>query len=281
MARPRRNLRRGALLAALSACAAAWPEPARAEPPPLGQRCARATARMAELLRRGLAVDAHLVGQVLDGLCAGAGPPRWRLLDAAALVRLEEPARAAAVLARIREGSALSGEAAVLRAWALWRGGDAEGFRSALADAAPSARPRLLALDAVGSERFRGAAAELDAGLRARVLKLHRRYEARPRKRPWLAGGLSAILPGAGQLYAGSLEGAAVAFALNGALIGSTVELAREELYFSAAAAGVAASIFYVGNVLNAADLAGRYNERAAAPLRAPLERALVPEAYP
>jgi hypothetical protein len=106
-------------------------------------------------------------------------------------------------------------------------------------------------------------------------------YQRAHVRRPWLAGVLSAVLPGAGQAYAGSWQGAAVALVLNAALIGATAELATRRLYFSAAAAGTAASIFYVGNILNAADLAQRRNERASAPAREAMERLLIPEAYP
>jgi hypothetical protein len=114
------------------------------------------------------------------------------------------------------------------------------------------------------------------------LLAAHERYEeARHIRRPWLGGLLSAVLPGAGQAYAGSAAAAAAAFVLNAVFISGTVELARHELYATAVAAGMTASFFYVGNVLSAIDLATRRNARAAeAPFEA-LERMLVPEAHP
>ncbi|HLB79857.1 MAG TPA: hypothetical protein VJJ77_05085, partial [Dongiaceae bacterium] len=100
-------------------------------------------------------------------------------------------------------------------------------------------------------------------------------------KRPWLAGLLSALVPGLGHGYAGAWDAAAVALVLDGVLIGSTIELARRELWFTAGATGLAASVFYVGNILSAADLAERRNAVAAAPAWEELERVLVPEAWP
>ena len=92
---------------------------------------------------------------------------------------------------------------------------------------------------------------------------------------------LSAILPGAGQAYAGSIESAAMAFVLNGLAIGATVELARRELWWTAALAGTVGSMFYVGNIGSAVDLARRRNELAQLPWDTDLRRALLPEAYP
>ena len=97
-------------------------------------------------------------------------------------------------------------------------------------------------------------------------------------KSPALAGVMSALLPGSGQLYAGSLQAAAVTFVLNSLFIGATVELARDKLYVTAAAAGTAASFFYLGGIINAADLARRRNRIAQQPYADELEELLVPE---
>ena len=238
-----------------------------------------ASARLAALVRAGEDVDAHHLAQALQALCpADPAAARWRLLDAVALVRLEEAPRAREILsaALLVPDRTLAAQAATLLAWSLWRSGDGEAFRAALGRVDARARARLETLAAPEDELAR-AAARLDADLRARVLPLARRAHARER-RPWLAGTLSAILPGLGQAYAGSWEGAALAFVLNGVLIGATVELARHDLWFSAAATGTAASIFYVGNIANAADLARRRNEVATESSRAALEHLLVPE---
>ena len=41
-------------------------------------------------------------------------------------------------------------------------------------------------------------------------------------------------------------------FVLNSLFIGATVELARDKQYVTAAAAGTAASFFYIGGIINA-----------------------------
>lgn len=72
-----------------------------------------------------------------------------------------------------------------------------------------------------------------------------------------------------------------MSFVISGVLIGATVELARHELYFSAGATGLAASLFYVGNVMNAAAAAARANDVASTGAHRALERLLLPEAEP
>ena len=67
-------------------------------------------------------------------------------------------------------------------------------------------------------------------------------------------------------------------FVLNGLFVAATVELVRDEKYFTAAAAGTAASFFYVGGIMNAVDLAQRRNERASEDEAKDLEKLLVPE---
>jgi len=88
-------------------------------------------------------------------------------------------------------------------------------------------------------------------------------YADIPRKSPGLAGGLSAVLPGAGQLYVGRPGDAAAAFLLNGAFIWATVEAFRNDnnvtggilLFFEAG--------WYLGNVYNAVSGAHKYNRRS------------------
>jgi hypothetical protein len=155
-------------------------------------------------------------------------------------------------------------------------------FETRRARLATADATRLAALAALDDQRaFAKQLAQHPGSQRDEVAARFGEYQQAHARRPWLAGVFSAFLPGAGQAYAGSWQGAAVAFVLNAALIGATVELAHRRMYFSATAAGTAASIFYLGNIINAADLAQRRNERAAAPAREALERLLVPEAYP
>lgn len=247
-----------------------------------------AEQRLAPRLRLGQYVDVHQAAVALDVVC----PPelvadRRRILDALALVELDEGARARAELSNVARASndaAIRARAEVLVAWAYLREGDDGAFRARLDGLLPASRARLALLAApqdaaaltrasvaLGFDAQSSDIAQLVAGVRT----------ARRTRRPWLAGVLSAVLPGAGQVYAGSWQAAAVSFVLNGALIGATVELAQRRLYLPAGAAGLAASFFYVGNVFNAVDLADRRNDVAAeAPFRA-LEERLVPEAHP
>jgi hypothetical protein len=240
--------------------------------------------------RRGQYLDVHNLCVTLDVVCAGAGAgagPMRSILDALSLIELDEHDRARALLISVPQQSqdaALRDRAAVVLAWSYLRDGDRAAFQQRLATlpVEPRLRLELLSraddepavqqlLGAAGQDRLRADVAPLVADLRA----------ARRTKRPWLAGVLSAVIPGAGQAYAGSWQGAAVAFVLNATLIGATGELAARRLYLPAVAAGVAASFFYVGSIFNAADLATRRNETAASvPARA-LEDRLVPEAHP
>ncbi len=84
-----------------------------------------------------------------------------------------------------------------------------------------------------------------------------------PLKRAWLAGLLSAVLPGLGQLYAGRWIDAVVAFLVNGALIAGTILLALPPTssVVGALVLGAFASGFYGGNIYNAVSDAQRANE--------------------
>jgi hypothetical protein len=228
--------------------------------------------------------DVHYVTQTLETLCPEA-PERWRwqLLDGLVLFRLEEHARSRDLfvdVARSPEPTAAA-PATVLLAWSYLRDQDEQAFSLSLQRVPAAARPRLLTLWAVRDpEQFEHHVATLDLELGQRARVLHARYRSARPKRPWLAGTLSGLVPGLGQAYAGSWESAAIAFVLNGVFIGATVELARHDLYFSASTTGLAASVFYLGNIFNAADLARRRNEVAAQAEYDHLERLLVPEAW-
>lgn len=88
-------------------------------------------------------------------------------------------------------------------------------------------------------------------------------YPTRPTKSPALAGTLSAVLPGAGQLYDGRPADALVSFLLNGAFIWATVEAFRQDnnvtggilLFFEAG--------WYLGNIYNAVGSAHKFNRRS------------------
>ncbi len=87
-------------------------------------------------------------------------------------------------------------------------------------------------------------------------------YPDIPKKSPSLAGGLSAVLPGSGQLYAGRPGDAASSFLLNGAFIWAATEAFRNDnkvtggilLFFEAG--------WYLGNIYNAMGSVHKYNRQ-------------------
>jgi hypothetical protein len=226
------------------------------------------TGRLAQLVHLRRFADAHHAATDLGVQC---GPQdRWRLLDDIALIRLEDRTYALADLRTLHTPGA-----DVVLAWAYITDHDHQAADAVLARVPEPRRAALQALAVLPDEdRFAAAARSLDP----RALELGRRYHAARVKSPALAGVLSAVLPGSGQLYAGSLPAAAVTFLLNGLFIGATVELARDKQYVTAAAAGTAASVFYLGGIINAADLARRRNRIAQQPYADELEELLVPE---
>jgi hypothetical protein len=171
----------------------------------------------------------------------------------------------------------------VALAWVHLRQRDDQALALALGRLPPEARLRLQALAVLDDRsRFAERAGALPEVLRPPVLQAAGALEqAKHTRRPWVAGSLSALLPGAGQLYAGAWQSAAVAFVLNAVAIAATVELARHRLYATAVAAGTLGSVFYVGSIVNAAELAGRRNQAAALPHRQRLQQLLAPEVNP
>jgi hypothetical protein len=265
--------------------------PAAAETPAAGGPGCEGAAMAASLVarfRRAEYLDVHHLVNAVDLLCPSlAGAPSLRVLDALSLLELDEPGRAQGLLSRVAADSAdpsATRAASVILTWSFLKQGDAAAFGQRLQALPPPARLRLGLLSRVDDEAAfgrlldtapAGALPPETAALASPV------RGARRTKRPWLAGLLSALVPGAGQAYAGSWQGAAVAFVLSSTFVAATAELAARRMYFPAVAAGVGASFFYVGNIFNAADLAARRDEMtAAAPYRT-LETRLVPEAHP
>ena len=226
------------------------------------------TTRLSALVHARRFADVHHAATDLRVQCGNQDA--WRLLDDIALLRLEDRAWALQDLTNLHVPAA-----DVVLAWAYVENHDDQAAAAVLPRLPPPRRAALQALAALGDEdRFSIAARGLDP----RALELGRRYRAARVKSPALAGVLSAVLPGSGQLYSGSLSAAAVTFVLNGLFIGATVELARDKQYVTAAAAGTAASFFYLGGIINAADLARRRNRLAQQPYADELEELLVPE---
>ena len=226
------------------------------------------TPRLAALVHARRFADAHHAATDLKVQCGNQDA--WRLLDDIALLRLEDRAWALQDLVDLHTPAA-----DVVLAWAYVTNHDDQAAAAVLPRVPPPRRAALQALAVLGDEDAFDAATH---GLDPRALELGRRYHEARVKSPALAGVLSAVLPGSGQLYSGSLSAAAVTFVLNGLFIGATVELARDKQYVTAAAAGTAASFFYVGGIINAADLARRRNRIAQQQYRDALEELLVPE---
>lgn len=86
-------------------------------------------------------------------------------------------------------------------------------------------------------------------------------FDALPRKRPWLSGTLSAVLPGLGQLANGRPVDALLAFGVNGALgAGTYLAFARADNVALGVSLSVLLAGFYVGNIVNAVVDARRIN---------------------
>jgi tetratricopeptide (TPR) repeat protein len=89
-----------------------------------------------------------------------------------------------------------------------------------------------------------------------------RSYSDIPKKSPTLAGGLSAILPGAGQLYVNRPGDALVSFLLNGAFIWATVEAFHNDNNVTGGILLFFESGWYLGSIYNAVSSARKYNRR-------------------
>lgn len=226
--------------------------------------------RLTALLRERRFADVHHTAVTARALCGEL--PTTRLLDDIALLRLDDRAYALADL------HAAGGDTAnTLLAWAYATDGDVQAAEAVMARL-PQPKALAIATLAVLDDEDEFAARSARLPQSAQVREAYTRYRNAREKSPAVAGVLSALVPGAGQLYAGSLQAAAVTLVLNGLFVAATVELARNEYYFSAAATGTAASFFYVGGIMNAVDLARRRNSIAQEPHREALENMLVPE---
>lgn len=80
-------------------------------------------------------------------------------------------------------------------------------------------------------------------------------------QQPWIAGTLSAILPGSGQLYAGKPQAAVGAFLVNAILIAATVESFDEDHEVLGVGLGILAFGFYVGNIYGSINYVSQENK--------------------
>ncbi|PLX88781.1 MAG: hypothetical protein C0618_03485 [Desulfuromonas sp.] len=87
-------------------------------------------------------------------------------------------------------------------------------------------------------------------------------YRVLPRKSPVLAGTLSALLPGAGQLYTGRARQAILAFVLNAAFLYGAVEAFENDNHVVGGILLFFEGGWYTGNIYNAANNAHKFNRR-------------------
>jgi TM2 domain-containing membrane protein YozV len=239
------------------------------------------TPRLADLVHARRFADAHHAVVGLRVLCGDADArDGWRLLDDIALLRLEDRPWALRDLHALAGAGPLADRARLVLAWTYATGHDEQAAAVLLGQLPPVRAAAVMAATALDDdERFSASVLQLPPDVAARARSLQARYAvARHERRPAVAGVLSALLPGAGQLYSGSVQAAAVTFVLNALFIGATVELVRDRQYWTAAAAGTVGSVFYIGGVMNAVDLARRRDQLAAQPDADALEELLLPE---
>lgn len=102
--------------------------------------------------------------------------------------------------------------------------------------------------------------------------------KARKTKSTWIAGTMSALVPGAGQAYVGAYQSAALAFVFNALLLGATLDFHRKNMGLAAAASGAMFSMTYVGNIASAVKGASSINQKMSAPFEQKLRQGLLPE---
>jgi TolA-binding protein len=79
-------------------------------------------------------------------------------------------------------------------------------------------------------------------------------------KSPYVAGGLAAVLPGAGHVYCGRYQDGATAFLLTGLFVWGTVEMFEDDHYAAGGVLGFFSLMWYSGNIYSAVNSAHKYN---------------------
>jgi tetratricopeptide (TPR) repeat protein len=97
-----------------------------------------------------------------------------------------------------------------------------------------------------------------EAALMARRIELE--APSLPRRDPWFAAGLSALLPGAGHLYAGKPLEAVTSLVLNAAFLAGSIWSAKEGCLVSSGILSFLELSWYLGGIESAAEGARRYN---------------------
>ena len=97
-------------------------------------------------------------------------------------------------------------------------------------------------------------------------------------KIPWLAGTMSAVIPGLGQVYNGNYQSALFSFVLNALFLSATLELNSKNMNASAVASGVIFSIVYAGNITGTVQSSKAVNEKAHEDEKSELKSKMFPE---
>lgn len=126
----------------------------------------------------------------------------------------------------------------------------------------------LVALDAEDSASTRAALSTLgalypvDAGILgvSKAMRLLEEYDAIPRKSPFLAGLMSAVLPGAGYFYAERYGDGIMAFVINGLSVAGALSAVYNENYALAGIVGGIGAPFYLGSIYGSANAARKWN---------------------
>lgn len=88
------------------------------------------------------------------------------------------------------------------------------------------------------------------------------RYDNIPQKSPPLAGWLSALLPGAGQLYADRPGDALLSFLINGVMISAAIVAFHNDENVAGSFITAFETTWYFGNIYSAVNGARKYNDR-------------------
>ncbi len=94
------------------------------------------------------------------------------------------------------------------------------------------------------------------------ILRDSGQYSELPFKSPPMAGLLSGIIPGLGQLYVGRPRDGITAFLVNALFIGATVQAFGKDQDFLGVMLGFVELGWYAGNIYNAANSAHKYNRK-------------------
>ncbi len=85
----------------------------------------------------------------------------------------------------------------------------------------------------------------------ANLLQMRQTLADRGRRSPWVAGTLSALVPGLGKVYAGNLGEGIAAFLVTGSMMAVTAENWAKEgpTNWKTITAGLLSTVFYIGNI--------------------------------